>query len=283
MLRLADLGFEFRVGRRRRAHGLHPAASKPHWHHAQRQLAKGFPTNGIFTQSMNTHFRGIRLPLRCLLGALATTPTVADDTVYFLVGPLPFAGPSTPRESYVLPIPGNRPAELEHARNLIRYLRSPDSWITGRIVMADVAVGSGGINHDLLNPELPAWNWRIWGVPRFVDMTLGIPAKSPAEIAENPSFWTQSGVAFGSYSVIRELGVNPVFVHAVPAPNGVRLNWWSPGTNLVFTVESTASLTAPDWKPIPGTQWPITDRTWTSTGSITDPYFRVIRATSTGN
>lgn len=215
--------------------------------------------------------------------ALLTAPAaIAEDTVYFLVGPPSFASPQTPRESYVLPIPKNRPIELEQARNLIRYYRSYDSWITGRIVVADVAVGSGGVNHDLLNPELPAWNWRIWGVPRFADMILGWPAKSPSEIEQNPSFWTQGGVRFSDYTVIRELGVDPVFVHALPAPDGHRLNWWSPGTNLVFTVESTASLTAPDWKPVPGTSWPITARTWTASNAVTDPYFRVVRADGPG-
>lgn len=229
------------------------------------------------------HFRRARPALCWTLAFFTISKATAEDTVYFLVGPLSFASPTTPRESYVLPIPKNRPAELEQARNLIRYLRGPDSWITGRIVMADVAVGSGGVNHDLLNPELPAWNWRIWGVPRFADVSLGLGAKAPSEIEQNPSFWTQSGVALLDYTVIRELGVDPVFVHAVPAADGLRLNWWSPGTNLLFTVESTASLTAPVWKPIPGTQWPITDRTWTSSGSITDPYFRVIRATGPRN
>jgi hypothetical protein len=96
-------------------------------------------------------------------------------------------------------------------------------------------------------------------------------------------FWPIQGIAFPSHTVVRDLGEEPIFVRANPLEDRVRLNWWSPGTNLVFTVESTASLMPPDWQPIPGTQWPITDRTWTSNSAVTDPYFRVIRATSPGN
>jgi hypothetical protein len=174
-------------------------------------------------------------------------------------------------------------SDIQHARDLIQNLRAPDSPITRRLVVASIEVGSDGINHDLLNPELPAWNWHVKAFAGFWDFTVGEVADSPSAVEKKPAYWAQKGIAFPSHTVVRDLGEEPIFVRANPLEDRMRLNWWSPGTNLLFTVESTASLTAPVWKPIPGTQWPITDRTWTSSGSITDPYFRVIRATGPRN
>jgi hypothetical protein len=221
--------------------------------------------------------------IRFLLAAMAMPSTNAGDMVYFLVGPTSFAPSDLPHDSCILPIPKKQVADIRHARDLIENLRAPDSPITRRLVVASIEVGADGINHDLLNPELPAWNWHVKEFAGFWDFTVGEVADSPSAVEKRPAYWAQKGIAFPSHTVVRDLGEEPVFVRAKLVVDRMRLNWWSPGTNLVFTVESTASLMPPDWQPIPGTQWPITDRTWTSNSAVTDPYFRVIRATSPGN
>ncbi len=220
------------------------------------------------------------MSLLMVLAASSMPSTTAGDVVYFLVGPKPWFPIAPPLDdSYVLPIPYNRPNDLQHARDLI----ASGGQLENNIVGAGIAAGADGINHNLLHPDLHAWNWHVTGFGRFGERFLPTATGYPSWIEAEPRQWLESGIALNSYTVVRELGEEPVFVRAKPLETGLRLNWWSPGTNLVFTVESAASLTAPVWKPIPGTQWPIPDRTWTSGGSITDPYFRVIRATGPRN
>jgi hypothetical protein len=139
------------------------------------------------------------------------------------------------------------------------------------------------MEHDLRSPGLPAWNWHVKAFSGFWDATWRETPSFPTIVAQNPAYWAPKRIAFSAYSVVRELGEEPVFERANPAEAGVRLNRWSPGTNLVFTVESTASLSAPDGKPNPGASWPTTERTWTASNAITDPCFRVIRADGPGN
>lgn len=199
------------------------------------------------------------------------------DVVYFLVGPKPWLPIAPPLDdSYVLPIPNSLPADLQHARDLIASGGQSENNIAG----ARIAAGANGINHNLLHPDLPAWNWHVTGFAGFGDRFLDTATGYPSWIEADPRQWIESGIALNSYTIVRELGEEPVFVRAKPLEAGLRLNWWSPGTNLVFTVESTGSLTMPDWKPVPGTQWPITNRTWTASSEVAGPYFRVIRTSA---
>lgn len=220
--------------------------------------------------------------VRCTLAATVTllcaaglTWAHAGEVIYFLVGPLPLIPIAPPFDgAYVLPIPKNRPEDVQHAREVIALGRMTDRLI----VTAGIATGADGVNHNLLHPDLPAWHWHVMKFGGFADATTGTGDGHPSSIEANPERWVQTGVALTSYTVMRELGEEPIFVRANPKEIGIQLNWWSPGTNLVFTVESTASLMIPDWKPLPAVQWPITNRTWTVSSAITDPFFRVIRA-----
>ncbi len=232
---------------------------------------------------MKSGRNGIARLLISLLGTCALPVGGVENVIYFLVEPLPFAFIEPPRDSCVLPIPKSQVADIQHARDLIKYYRAPDSQIFQRIIVAYIGEGADGINHDLRTLGLPAWNWHVKTFSGFWDSTLGETADSPAIVEQNPTYWAQKRIAFSSYGVVRELGEEPVFVQAALFENGVNLNWWSPGTNLVFTVESTASLAVPDWKPVLGTSWPISERTWTSSGEGTGPYFRVLRANGPGN
>lgn len=207
--------------------------------------------------------------------AAGLTLVHGGEVIYFLVGPLPPIPVAPPFDgAYVLPIPKNRPDDVQHARALVALGRMTDRLI----VIAGIATGADGVNHNLLHPDLPAWHWHVTTFGGFGDFTSGTGDGHPSWIEADPERWVQTGVALTSYTVVRELGEEPVFVRAKPLEAGLRLNWWSPGTNLVFTVESTGSLTAPDWKPAPGTQWPITNRTWTASTEVAGSYFRVIRA-----
>jgi len=202
------------------------------------------------------------------------------EVVYFLVGPKPWFPIAPPLDdSYVLPIPSDRLNDLQHARALI----ASGGQIESNIVGARIAAGTNGINHNLQHPDLPAWNWHVTGFGGFGERFLDTADGYPSWVEAEPRQWLEAGIAFSSYTVVRELGEQPVFVRAKQIEGGLRLNWWSPGTNLVFTVESSASLTVPDWKPVSGTSWPISKRTWTSSGEGTGPYFRVLRANGPGN
>jgi hypothetical protein len=197
------------------------------------------------------------------------------EVIYFLVGPIPPIPVAPPFDgAYVLPIPKSRPDDVRHARELIALGRMTDRTI----VVAAIATGADGVNHNLLHPDLPAWHWHVPKFGAFADATTGMGSGHPSLIEANPERWVQTGMALSYYTVVRELGEEPVFVRANPKEIGMQLNWWSPGTNLVFTVESTGSLAVPDWKPAPGTQWPITNRTWTASTEVAGSYFRVIRA-----
>ncbi len=190
--------------------------------------------------------RPIFIAILCVISQLGAQ---GSDVVYFLVGPAPWLPVAPPLDdSYVLPIPKERPNDVEHARSIIA--------VEGRtntiIAFARIQVGADGINHNLMRAGLPAWHWHVTEFIGFGNQALDTMSGHPAWIEQNPEPWVESGIALVTYTVARDLGEEPIFVRANRLESALQLNWWSPGTNLVFTVESTASITAPDWKAVPG-------------------------------
>lgn len=198
--------------------------------------------------------------------------TAADDRpVYFLVAELPETPAKERRhDAYVVGIPQSRTVELQHARNVVAGRTRGN-----RIVLAEVQAGADGLNHNLLDPDLPAWNWRVAGFQAFIDHAPSEMDGSPSGVALDPAAWAGGRIAFAGYTVVRELGVEPVLATAQTDPVGIKLRWWSPATEAQFTVEFTTSLTKPEWQPLPGGTWPSTVRDWTISDPPAGTYYRV--------
>jgi hypothetical protein len=198
--------------------------------------------------------------IACLIAALAMPYTQGAQVVYFLIAPYPW-----PRDASAV-IPLSEPDQISHARDLVAQVSQgtdPSQLVNpwpGIITQA----GSDGINRNYQDPTLPEWSWHVSKVVGFG--TDAIPelwttltnlesgyAKFPDKMGTN---WAVPD------TVVRELGPLPLYLSAITAGQNLQLYWATPGTNYLYTVESTASLSSSNWIPLPGTAWPVTTNFW---------------------
>lgn len=210
-----------------------------------------------------------------VFGALVAGLTFLEcqaDVAHFLVGPTR----SDLKDSYVLPL--TRPEDIAEARRQLTL------DITNRLmVVARIGAGADGINRDHLAPGKPAWSWHVTEFLGFSEG--GIPWDgTPSGVEANVAFWTtdpmQGIISFGFYRVVTELMPEQIFfISASLTAGGVQLQWLDLGTNYLYTVESTASLSSPQWAPAAGTVWPVVATNWVEAVAVTNqPRFYRVKA-----
>jgi hypothetical protein len=191
-----------------------------------------------------------------ILGALVAGLTVLESqagVAHFLVGPVP-RHPEL-KDSYVLPL--TRPEDIAEARKQLTI------DLTNRLmVVARIGAGADGINRDHLAPGKRAWSWHVTEFLAFADGGIPETEVSPTGVEANVAFWTTDPprgiIGSASYRVVTELTPEQIFfTSASLTAGGVRLHWLDLGTNYLYTAESTASLSPPQWTPVPGIVWPI--------------------------
>ena len=82
----------------------------------------------------------------------------------------------------------------------------------------------------------------------------------------------------GGYTVVKELGPLPLYLSVIPSGQGLQMYWATPGTNYLYTVESTASLSQANWLPLSGTAWPVRTNYWSGPVPPQTPQFYRVRA-----
>lgn len=197
--------------------------------------------------------------------------SVADEPVYFLVASeIDLSAQGRPNDSYVLPLV--KAIDIQRA---LQHLL--DGGLNGKYIFARIAAGADGINRDYLSPQLRPWSWQVTSFDGFYDASGNEDANgSPTFCEQSVPHYVASGIAFRFYTIVRELGPEPLAVSAVRGAGGVELYWSSPGTNYVFTLEASPSLVSPAWAPLPGVNWPQRTNAWTlSDPAAGDAYFRV--------
>lgn len=206
-----------------------------------------------------------------LFFAASLACTVAGETVYFLVGPLPRIWNN--RESYVLPL--SKEEDINYARYLISrnqlgLLDGDRSILDGdrSIVVAYITTGMDGINRNYLDPRFPGWSWHVSEFIAFAQITIEILDGGPA-LLENEFDWahqTATGkyeIGFWSFTVVRELGPTPLYLSILPEGDNLQLYWTGLGTNYVYTLEGRDSLASTNWSALPDASWPQQTNHWT--------------------
>ena len=197
--------------------------------------------------------------------------TSSTNVVYFLVGG-PGSGGSPP-DSYVLPV--SQPGDIGHARDLI----SRGSAAGRTIAVAHVARAKDSVNRNYVAVMCPAWSWQVIEFFAFADLTAevldGGPTLTEAEFqGARPDYETDIG--YWNYTVVRELGPEPICLCAKTNSTGLLLTWHGANTNSVYTLESTSSLSNTNWTPVAGGPWPSKTNQWTvPLPAVSNRFYRV--------
>jgi hypothetical protein len=196
----------------------------------------------------------------------------STNAVYFLVGG-PGSGGSPP-DSYVLPL--SQPGDIEHARDLI--IRGGSA--AGRtIAVAHVARAKDSVNRNYVAVMCPAWSWQVVEFFGFADLTPevldGGPTLTEAEFqGTRPDYETDIG--YWNYTVVRELGPEPICLCAKTNSTSLLLRWVGVSTNYFYTLESTSSLSNTNWTPVAGGPWPSKTNQWTvALPAVSNRFYRV--------
>ena len=147
------------------------------------------------------------------LAAAAAAGAARAEPILFLVAePRPVHG-----DSYVLPL--TNPADIQHARDLIRL-----GTTAGRtIAVARIEAGGDGINRDYLAQGLPPWSWHVTEFLGFADFAIELCDGWPTFVERDVAGWienTRGTICFWTYTVVAEIGLAGV---AVPEPGGLAL------------------------------------------------------------
>jgi hypothetical protein len=201
-----------------------------------------------------------------LFFAASLACTVAGETIYFLVGPLPES--TDLDDSLVIPLA--KPEDIEHARDLI--VRGPvvNGELNRSIPVVGIRGGKEGINRNYLDPRLPEWSWHVEEVFGFGDFVAEAIMWDPTSL-ETQFDWSQSSlfstqsftVGFVYHTVVRELGPAPLYLSILPEGDNLQFYWTGLGTNYVYTLEGRDSLASTNWSAIPDASWPQKTNHWT--------------------
>jgi hypothetical protein len=200
------------------------------------------------------------------LASLAVVAGQAQQTVYFLATAWPELPPEEQRNlSFVVGL--SKAEDIEKAREFVskptRELGRPDDCMIGAFVTA----GADGINRNYLNPDLPAWSWRITEFQGFYWASIPGRGATPDGLeflygGLPPDSRTESWLIV-LYSITRELGPLPLFVSAARREHGLEFRWVDPRTNCVYTLETKPLDSTSSWEPVPGATWPLKTNQWT--------------------
>jgi hypothetical protein len=201
-----------------------------------------------------------------------------DQTNYFLVAEP--AGRALVGDSYVVPI--TEPDDIAHARLLVSL---GPSNVPQPLVGARIAPGKDGFNRDYYDPKLPEWSWHVTEFLRFADFSIEILDGSPSDVESDPAWYQGEDVrrgviGFWNYTVVRELGTQPLFMSAVSQGEMIHLFWSGLGTNSTYTLECTDRLNNTNWAPVPGATWPLNTNQWTLAATNAPAKFFRVRAES---
>lgn len=131
-----------------------------------------------------------------VLATAESAPYRKGDAARFLL-----ADPNR-TQSYVVEL--TDPKMIEKAR---LQLERPDEFM-GRILIATIAMGSGSVNQDLVNPLKGTWSWHIEKPLAFAEMASVSCEGSPDMVEDLMSSWMESGskICFWNYRIVEELG-----------------------------------------------------------------------------
>jgi hypothetical protein len=215
--------------------------------------------------------------LVCLVAALAATNTATAQVIYFLVARYPWPNDA----SAVIPL--SDPDQVSHARDLVAQVgQGTDVNLLSRPWPGVITyAGADGINRNYQDPRLPEWSWHITQVTGFGD--AGVPEifKSPLgleyEYTNHPNTTGTNWMLMG-YTAVQELGSLPLYLSGIHAGQNLQLYWATPGTNYLYTVESSGSLAPSNWVPLPGTAWPVRTNFWSGQVPAQPPQFFRVKA-----
>lgn len=196
----------------------------------------------------------------------AATPS---EPIYFILG--------TPLIDEVCVVPLIRPDDIVFARTAIR---TGD----GQQMLKNVRIEDGidGINRNYQSPNTTEWPWHIVEFLGLSSGTTGFGGGIP-QIHENLDFLLSPQVDgrvvfLSDYTFVHELGPR-MHLTVRAAGEDFEILWAGAGPGYLYTLEFTDSLSAPEWRPVSGAQWPLNVAKWTViTSQFQDRFYRV-RAT----
>lgn len=121
-----------------------------------------------------------------------------NETVYFLVGRMLGC-----MDGYVLPL--TRPADIEHARELVEHGPKAGQPIVVARISRDVQ--GININRNYCVSPAPSWSWYVTEFLCFGGVTAEILDGTPTMV-ENGSFAGGGVIGFWCYTVKKELGTD---------------------------------------------------------------------------
>lgn len=203
---------------------------------------------------------------------LATGVQSAPPT-FFLVAP-PVSG-SEIRESFVVPL--TRDDQITQARDILSHKTD------ATIVIVDTVYGSDGVNRNHLAEGFPLWNWHVQQVVGFAHSVAGTLDFRPSHLESGSTPWPPEiptmRIGPSIMTIVKELGPTPLELSIINSGGRTHLAWSTPGSNWVYTVESASLPGSPDlahdWRPIPGTNWPIRTNRFDTLQNSTATLFRV--------
>ena len=151
------------------------------------------------------------------------------------------------------------------------------------IVVARIAIGADGINRDLLAPGNPQWSWHVTEFIGFAEGIAEILDGTPTLIEQRVKCCGTLNtdlIGFLAYGVGAELAPEQIFfASAQISADGVKLHWLELGTNYIYQVETSGSLSPANWAPAFGGSWPTATTNWTDTALPTSgPRFYRVKA-----
>jgi hypothetical protein len=202
--------------------------------------------------------------------------TANAQPIYFLVARYPW-----PREASAV-IPLSDPDQISHARDLLDAVNqgADISLLPRRYAGVITRAGADGINRNYQDPRLPEWSWHITQVT-FADSSIPEIAQTPMGLEyqyTNFPNTTPTNWFLGGYTVVKELGPLPLYLSVIPAGQDLQMYWATPGTNYLYIVESTLSLSQTNWLPLPGTGWPVRTNFWSGPVPPQTPQFYRVKA-----
>ena len=149
------------------------------------------------------------------------------------------------------------------------------------LVVARVGSGKDGINRNYVDPRFPEWSWHVIEFIEFNDYTLIILDGCSTDVENDPSWYLhndprQGLIGFWNFTIVRELGLVPLYMSIIPEAQNLQFYWSGVGTNHVYTLEGKESLASTNWFAVPGASWPLQTNQWTvPLMNASVPFYRV--------
>jgi hypothetical protein len=216
-----------------------------------------------WTQAIGTELRPLpALPAPAILMFPGLFMATNTNTIYFLVAEFP--GRERWKDSYVLPLA--RPADIAHARALILNGPIRTNGSTQPLVSTRIASGNDGINRNYVVAGCREWSYHVTQFLGFGDILAGVFDDSPTTVEQDVESWiaNHDGVmAFYNYTVVKELGPEPICLTVQTNSMGLQLRWQGVSINYLYTLQNNPSLASSNWTPVPGGPWPSKTNQWT--------------------